>query len=116
MISKRVKPFAGAFGAAFIASTAVPLASADVTQPFAANPLSAGYELANFDQHKPMDQGMDSGGKADKEGNCGGSKTEAAGKSTDDSGMKHDDPAMSSSKSGKEGKCGDAKCGANKGK
>lgn len=119
MKRKSIKPFAGALGAAFIASAAVPLVSAGVTQPFAVNPLASGYELANFDQpmDQGMDKGMDSGGKSksDKEGSCAASKAgkEAsgdAGKGTAAGGeMKHDDSAMSSPKSGKEGNCGSAK-------
>lgn len=119
MKSKRIRPLSGALGAAFIASTTVSLVSAATAQPFTASLLGSGYELANFDQ--PMEQGMDAGGNSDGgnnqdaarsqvEGRCGAGKDRAA-----DRDMKHDS-AASAPKSGKEGKCGDAKCGANKGR
>lgn len=89
------KALAAALGATFVASmAATPVASAD-SNPFAMQPLSSGYQLA--------DKG--------KEGNCGGKKGSEA-----HCGAKGDKDghcgAVKDKK--KEGQCGEAKCGGNK--
>lgn len=82
MSKKTLKPLAAAVGAAFMASVAIaPLASA-AENPFQANQLSSGYNLA--DSHG---EGKCGEGKCG-EGKCGEEK-----------------------KSEKEGKCGEGKCG-----
>ena len=45
------KPLAVALGAAFLASSIAPLATAEVN-PFSAQQLSGGYDLANYDKHE----------------------------------------------------------------
>ena len=61
------KPLAAALGAAFLATSLSPLASAE-TNPFSAQQLSGGYDLANFDKHAEGKCGDD---KAGGEGKCG---------------------------------------------
>ena len=79
------KPLAVALGAAFLASSFAPLVSAEVN-PFSAQQLSGGYDLAHYGNHGE-------GEKAEGEGKCGeGEKAE---------GEKADG----------EGKCGEGKCG-----
>jgi len=93
------KPLAAALGAAFLAASIAPLASAS-SNPFSAQQLSGGYDLANFGHHE----------KADKEGKCGDAKKgEGEGKCGD---------AKKGEGEGKcgEGKCGDAKKGEGEGK
>ena len=49
-MSHSKKPLAMALGAAFLASAIAPMASAEVN-PFSAQQLSGGYDLANYDKH-----------------------------------------------------------------
>ena len=95
------KPLAAALGAAFLASSVAPLASAAVN-PFSAQQLSSGYDLPNFDKHKEGGCGDDKGGEGScgekgGEGSCGDKGGEG---SCGDKGDK-----------GGEGKCGEGKCG-----
>ena len=69
MNNKSLKPIAAALGAAFLASAIIPVASAATANPFAATPMSSGYDLANFAHH---------GEKTEGEGKCGGDKAEKA--------------------------------------
>ena len=69
-MAKFKKPLAAALGAAFLATSIAPLASA-ASNPFSAQQLSGGYDLANYDKH--------SEGKCG-EGKCGGEKAEGEGK------------------------------------
>ena len=119
---------AAALGAAFLATSVAPLASADVN-PFAATPLNAGYDLANYGSHegscggdKDM-EGKCGEGKAKKEGQCGGKKDmegkcgEGKAKKEGQCGGKKDmEGKCGESKAKKEGKCGEGKCGGNKAK
>ncbi len=68
MANNSIKPIAAALGAAFLASTIVPAASASAN-PFAATELNAGYDVANY--------GKEGEGKCG-EGKCGGDKGEKA--------------------------------------
>jgi uncharacterized low-complexity protein len=88
MTNKKLKPVVNAMGAAFIASGAASMASADAQNPFEAKDLRAGYDLANYGQHG------EKGGK-DGEGKCGEGK-------------------CGEGKADKEGKCGEGKCGGDK--
>ena len=84
------KPLAVALGAAFLASSFAPLVSAEVN-PFCAQQLSGGYDLAHYGKHGEGKCG---------EGKCGeGEKAEGEGKCGE--GEKADG----------EGKCGEGKCG-----
>ena len=87
-MAKSKKPLAAALGAAFLASSIAPVVSAEVN-PFSAQQLSGGYDLANFGAHKEGGCGGDHKGEEGKcgEGKCGGDKAEG------------------------EGKCGEGKCG-----
>ena len=69
-MSQSRKPLAVALGAAFLASSIAPLASAEVN-PFSAQQLSGGYDLANYDKHEEGKCG---------EGKCGDKKGEGEGK------------------------------------
>ena len=93
------KPLAVALGAAFLASAIAPLATAEVN-PFSAQQLSGGYDLANFGKHEEgkCGEGKCGEGKAEGEGKCGEDKAEGEGKCGGD-------------KSEGEGKCGEGKCG-----
>lgn len=88
------RPLAVALGAAFLASSIAPLVSAGAN-PFSAQPLDAGYNLASFDKHA---EGGCGGKKAEGEGSCGGAKAEGEG----------------AAKAEGEGKCGEGKCGGDK--
>src|SRR5690606_6511661 len=76
------KPLAFALGAAFLASSVVPMASAEAN-PFGAEQLNTGYNLANYGSH----------GEGDHEGKCG------EGKCGEKDGEEKDG----------EGKCGEGK-------
>jgi len=72
------KPLAVALGAAFLATSIAPLASAAVN-PFSAQQLSGGYDLANFDKDAEGKCGEAKCGankKAEEEGKCGGQQAE----------------------------------------
>ena len=83
-----MKPIAAALGAAFLASTFASVASAEVN-PFSAQQLSGGYDLANFGE-----DAEGKGGDKKAEGSCGDKKAEG--------------------KCG-EGKCGEGKKAASEG-
>ncbi|MEJ2442206.1 MAG: hypothetical protein P8Y42_01950 [Exilibacterium sp.] len=102
MAKKNLSPLAAAVGAAFIASASLtPVASAS-DNPFAAEQLGAGYNLAAEDAEEKAGEGKCGEGKAGAEGKCGEGKAGAEGKCGE--GDKE--------KAGKEGKCGEGKCGS----
>ena len=98
------KPLAAALGAAFLATSIAPLVSAEVN-PFSAQQLSGGYDLANFAHHE----------KADKEGKCGEGKCGDAKKGEGEGKCGDAKKGEGEGKCG-EGKCGDAKKGEGEGK
>lgn len=107
----KLKPLSLAVGAAFATSMAIsPMASA-VESPFSMNQLESGYKVADNHMGKEGNCGgkkakeASCGGNKAKEGNCGGDKKAKEGNC---GGDKKD------MKKGKEGKCGEAKCGGNK--
>ena len=110
------KPLAAALGAAFLATSLSPLASAEMN-PFSAQQLSGGYDLANFDKHaegscgdkKADGEGSCGDKKADGEGSCGDDKAEGEGKCGE--GKCGDKKADGEAKADGEGKCGEGKCG-----
>lgn len=99
-----IKPITAAVGAVLLAGmAATSVVNAATTNPFAAQALSSGYEVA--DNHKTGEGkcgegkcGGDSGKKAEGEGKCG------EGKCGGDSSKKAEG----------EGKCGEGKCGGDK--
>lgn len=108
------KPLAAALGAAFLATSIAPFVSAEAN-PFSAQQLSGGYDLANFAHHEGAE------GEADKaegegkcgEGNCGDKKAEGA---ADGAAEGTADGAAEGTADGEvkaegEGKCGEGKCG-----
>jgi uncharacterized low-complexity protein len=106
------KPLAAALGAAFLATSIAPLVSAEVN-PFSAQQLSGGYDLANFAHHEGAEG---EGEKAEGEGKCGDDKAEGEGKAKGEGkcgeGKCGDDKAEGADTKAKgEGKCGEGKCG-----
>jgi uncharacterized low-complexity protein len=93
------KPLAVALGAAFLASSIAPLATAEVN-PFSAQMLNGGYDLANYDKHEEGKCG---------EGKCGEGKAEGEGKCGE--GKCGENKAAGEAKAKGEGKCGEGKCG-----
>ena len=88
MSEQKIKPLAGAVGAAFMVSVALsPIASAQ-GNPFQLNQLSSGYEVAGKDAEGKCGEGKCG------EGKCGEGKPKAKA----------------------EGKCGEGKCGEGKAK
>jgi uncharacterized low-complexity protein len=113
------RPLAATLGAAFLATTVAPLASAGV-DPFASEQLSGGYDLANYDKHKEGKCGETSSGadKAGHEGKCGeGTKAQGEGKGGEEMKAEGEGKSGEEMKSQGEGKCGgdkatrEGKCG-----
>ena len=98
-------PLAAALGAAFLATAISPLATAEAN-PFSAQMLSGGYDLASYDKHEEGTCGK----KADGEGSCGEGKGKAEGKCGE--GRCGDGAAKGKAEG--EGKCGEGKCGDSK--
>jgi uncharacterized low-complexity protein len=97
------KPLAAALGAAFLATSISPLLSAEVN-PFSAQQLSGGYDLASYGSH-------DGEGKCG-EGKCGeGEKSEGEGEKSEGEGKCGEGKCGEGEKSEGEGKCGEGKCG-----
>ena len=93
------KPLVAALGAAFLATSIAPLASASAN-PFSAQQLSGGYDLANFNHHE----------KAGEEGKCGEGKCGDA-KKGEGEGKCGEGKCGDTKKAEGEGKCGEGKCG-----
>ena len=94
MSIKKLTPIAAAVGAAFLATASLSTVVSAGENPFAAQPLESGYNLAGAEKEGKCGEGKcGEGKKADKEGKCGEGKC-GEGK-----------------KAGKEGKCGEGKCG-----
>ncbi|MCE1180898.1 MAG: hypothetical protein LWW81_01105 [Rhodocyclales bacterium] len=127
---KKQNVFALAAGSAFAAALFSPLANA-ADAHFSAQPLSAGYQLAQADKKADGKCGEAKCGANKRlekkaEANCGGKKADAScgadkagGKKMDGScGDKKMDASCGADKKPaekkKDGKCGEAKCGANK--
>jgi len=102
-----------ALGSAFAAVTLMPAHAAG--NPFSAKTLDAGYQIAQADMKPDMKGDMKADMKA-KEASCGADKKMDKGmdKKKDGScgGDKKADMKMDSK--AKDGKCGEAKCGADK--
>ena len=109
-MAKSKKPLAAALGAAFLASSIAPVVSAEVN-PFSAQQLSGGYDLANFGDHKG-EEGKCGEGKCGEgkcgEGKCGEGKAEGEGKCGEG---KCGEGKCGGDKAEGEGKCGEGKCG-----
>jgi uncharacterized low-complexity protein len=118
------KPLAAALGAAFLAASIAPLASAEVN-PFSAQQLSGGYDLASYGKDgegkcgegkcgegkkKADGEGSCGGDKAAGEGSCGGDKAEGEGSCGGDKAKGEGSCGGDKAKKG-EGKCGEGKCG-----
>lgn len=102
------KPLAAALGAAFLASSVAPLASA-ASNPFSTQMLSGGYDLANYDKHEGScgdKKAEGSGGDKKKaEGSCGDKKAAGSG---------GEETAQEVRESGEETKVGEGSCGEGK--
>lgn len=116
MANSTKKPLAAALGAAFLASAIAPVASAEVN-PFTANTLSSGYDLANYAHHGEegkCGEGKCGGDKkAEKEGKCGEGKC-GGDKKAEKEGKCGEGKCGGDKKADKEGKCGEGKCGGDK--
>lgn len=107
-MAKSIKTPLAAIGAAFLATSVVPTASAEVN-PFATTQLNAGYDLANYGDHEgKCGEGKCGGKKADKEGKCGEGK---CGEKKAAKEGKCGEGKCGEKKAAKEGKCGEGKCG-----
>ena len=107
------KPLAAALGAAFLATSISPLVSAEVN-PFSAQQLSGGYDLASYGSHdgegKCGEGKCGEGEKSDGEGKCGEGKC-GEGEKSDGEGKCGEGKCGEGEKSEGEGKCGEGKCG-----
>lgn len=99
---------AAALGAAFLATSVAPMASADVN-PFSATQLNSGYDLANYgDKEGSCGEGSCGEGKKKGEGSCGeGSCGEGKKKAEGSCG----EGSCGGEKKGGEGSCGEGSCG-----
>jgi uncharacterized low-complexity protein len=95
MNKKTLSPLATAVGAAFIASVSLSPAVSATENPFAAEQLSAGYNLAEKEAEGKCGEGKCG------EGKCGAEETDTDEES--DTGAEE--------KAEGEGKCGEGKCG-----
>jgi len=94
MSIRKITPMAAAVGAAFLATATLSTMSFASENPFAAQSLESGYNLAGAEKEGKCGEGKcGENKKADKEGKCGEGKC-GEGKKAD-----------------KEGKCGEGKCG-----
>ncbi|TNE83161.1 MAG: hypothetical protein EP334_00815 [Gammaproteobacteria bacterium] len=115
---KNLKPLAAAVGAAFMASVAIaPLASAS-ENPFQANELRSGYNLADSHGEGKCGEGRcGEAKKAAKEGKCGegkcGEEKKAAKEGKCGEGKAKEGNCGENKPKAKEGKCGEGKCGGN---
>ena len=102
------KPLAAALGAAFLA-TAIPTLVSAASNPFSAQQLGGGYDLANYDKHAEgkCGEGKCGDSKAGGEGSCGDKTADAEGKCGGDAKP----AAAPAEKKASEGKCGEGKCG-----
>jgi len=102
-IKTSIKPMTAAGVALLTGLAMMPVANAASHNPFAAQDLTSGYQVAGNDKGEEgkcgeAKCGADKRAKADGEGKCGEAKCGADKKAKADG----------------EGKCGEAKCGADK--
>ena len=110
-----------ALGSAFAAVASLPAHAAG--NPFSAKTLDAGYQIAQADMKPDMKGDMKGEMKADmkgetkaKDASCGADKdiTKSMGKKKDGSCGADTKVDMKMDSKAKDGKCGEAKCGADK--
>lgn len=104
MNRKTLSPLVTAVGAAFMASVSLSPAVSATENPFAAEQLPAGYNLAEKEAEGKCGEGKCG------EGKCG---AEDAGADEEESDTGAEQKAESEGKCG-EGKCGEGKCGEDK--
>jgi uncharacterized low-complexity protein len=114
-MAKSMKPLAAALGAAFLATSIAPIVSAEVN-PFSAQQLSGGYDLASYAHHGDKAEGEGSCGDKGAEGSCGDEKAEGEGKCGEGKAEGEGEgegeaEAEAEAKAEGEGKCGEGKCG-----
>ena len=95
MTKQSIKPMAAAVSVAFTATLALAPAALANQNPFQADQLSSGYNLASKHAEGKCGEGKCGGDKAKEEGKCGEGK-------------------CGGDKAKKEGKCGEGKCGGDK--
>ncbi len=112
------KPMAAAFGAALLASSMSPVMAGE--NPFVANTMISGYELAMGNSDKAAKAEAKCGAdkaKAAHEGKCGEAKCGAdKAKAAHEGKCGEAKCGADKAKAAHEGKCGEAKCGADKAK
>jgi len=101
MSKKILSPLAAAVGVAFVATAGMSTLASASENPFAAQPLESGYNLAGAEAE---------GKKAGKEGKCGEGKC-GEGKKAGKEGKCGEGKCGEGKKAAKEGKCGEGKCG-----
>jgi uncharacterized low-complexity protein len=113
IMAQSKKPLIVALSAAFLASSVVPMATAEVN-PFSAQSLNGGYDLANYDKHKEGKCGEGKCGEKTAEGKCGEKDAEGKCGEKDAEGACGEKDAEGSCGGAKaaekdgEGKCGGA--------
>jgi len=107
------KPLAAALGAAFLASSVAPLASA-ASNPFSTQLLSGGYDLANYDKQEGKCGEGKCGDKKKAEGSCGDKKAEGSCGDKKAEGSCGDKSAQEVRESAGETKVGEGSCGEGK--
>jgi uncharacterized low-complexity protein len=108
MSKQTIKPLSAAVGIAFAATMALSPATSAAGNPFQADQLSSGYDLAgNRAEGKCGGEKAEGEGKCG-EGKCGGEKAEGEGKCGEG---KCGEGKPSGEKAEGEGKCGEGKCG-----
>jgi len=103
MTKQSIKPMAAAVSVAFTATLALAPAALANQNPFQADQLSSGYNLASKHAEGKCGEGKCGGDKAKEEGKCGGDKAKEEGKCGEGK--------CGGDKTEAEGKCGEGKCG-----
>jgi uncharacterized low-complexity protein len=109
MNKQNIKPLVTAVSAAFIATAAISTPAFAAENPFQADELRSGYNLAGHHEEGKCGEGKCGEGKADAEGKCGEGKAETEGKCGGDKAA--DEGKCGGEKADDEGKCGEGKCG-----
>ena len=107
MNKQNIKPLAKAtaLSAAFLATAAISSPAFAAENPFQADELRSGYNLADGHAEGKCGEGKCGEGKAESEGKCG------EGKCGEGEGKAESEGKCGESKADDEGKCGEGKCG-----
>jgi uncharacterized low-complexity protein len=108
MNKQNIKPLVTAVSAAFLATAAISTPAFAAENPFQADQLRSGYNLADGHAEGKCGEGKCGEGKAESEGKCGEGK---CGEEKAESEGKCGEGKCGESKADDEGKCGEGKCG-----